>query len=344
MVNAQLIVDIMNYKMYSELLEQPESLRKTFELESQSMDNISAKLAKVDKIYLIGCGSSLSTVFSVKDAVEMVSSLDVDVFTGYEFYYNKKLSEENSAAIFTSQSGETADTLAALRRANDLGIYTIVISNEKESSMIAEANDSILTRCGREEAILGTKTYVTQLASLYQILFQASDYEKTEELLEELKSIPDLMEKLLKKTEEENKQLAHEFKDEDIFYCLGSGPNYGLVYKLAMTMFMEGALKHSCPLYSAEFRHSLIERAEKDVPLIFLDSDCPSDEITKKAIDFSKNLGAKTLVFKLQDYADINPLLAPLILVIPLEWFVYYLAHFNGEDPGSTRHIGKVRY
>ena len=333
----------MNYKMYSELLEQPDSLRKTFESESANMENISEKLAKVDKIYLIGCGSSLSTVYSVKDAVEMVTSLDVDVFTGYEFYYNKKLFK-NSAAIFTSQSGETADTLAALRKANDFGIYTVVISNENDSSMIKEANDSIFTRCGREEAILGTKTYVTQLASLYQILFSASDYEKTEELLDELRSIPDLIEKILKETEEENKKLAYEFKDEDIFYCLGSGPNYGLVYKLAMTMFMEGALKHACPLYSAEFRHSLIERAEKDVPLIFLDSDCPSDEITKKAIDFCKNLEAKTVVFNLKDYADINPLLSPLILVIPLEWFIYYLAHYNGEDPGSTRHIGKVRY
>jgi glucosamine--fructose-6-phosphate aminotransferase (isomerizing) len=330
--------------MYSELFEQPESIRKTFELESKNMENISEKLAKVDIIYLVGCGSSLSTVYSAKDAVEMVSSLDVDVFTGYEFYYNKELRHENSAAIFTSQSGETADTLAALRKANDLGIYTIVISNEKDSSMIREANDSILTRCGREEAILGTKTYVTQLSSLYQILFSASDYEKSEELLKELRSIPDLMQSIIEKTEEDNKKLAYEYKDEDIFYCLGSGPNYGLAYKLAMTMLMEGALKHSCPLYSSEFRHGLIERAEKDVPLIFLDSNYPSDKITQKAIDFSKNLDAKLMIFKLEDYADIDPLLSPFILIIPIEWFVYYLAHFNGEDPGSTRHIGKVRY
>lgn len=334
----------MNYKMYSELFEQPESIRKTFKLESANMKNISEKLAKVDKIYLIGCGSSLSTAYTAKDAVEMVSSLNVDVFTGYEFYYNKELDHENSAAIFTSQSGETADTLAALRRANDLGFYTIAISNEKDSSMIAEANDSILTRCGREEAILGTKTYVTQLSSLYQILFSASDYEKSDELLKKLRSIPDLMENIIEKTEKKNKELAYELKDEDIFYCLGSGPNYGLAYKLAMTMLMEGALKHSCPLYSSEFRHGLIERAEKGVPLIFLDANYPSDEITQKAIDFSKNLDAKILIYKLQDYADIDPLLAPFILVIPLEWFVYYLAHFNGEDPGSTRHIGKVRY
>ncbi|MDR2966566.1 MAG: SIS domain-containing protein [Methanobacteriaceae archaeon] len=334
----------MEYKMYSEVLEQPDSIRKTFEMELENMEKIASKLAKVNKIYLIGCGSSLSTVYSAKDALEMVVDLNIDVITGYEFYYNKKLNNENSVAIFTSQSGETADTLAALRRANELDILTIVISNEKDSSMMKEAKYPIATHCGREEAILGTKTYVTQLSALYYILFSASDYEKKEELLKELKNIPDLMEKIIEDCEEENKKLAYEFKDDDIFYCLGSGPNYGLAYKLAMTMFMEGALKHACPLYSSEFRHGLIERAEKDVPLIFLDSDYPSDEITKKVIEFSKNLDSKILVYKLQDYADINPLLSPFILVIPLEWFIYYLAHFNGEDPGSTRHIGKVRY
>lgn len=330
--------------MYSELFEQPESIRKTFKLESSNMKNISETLSDKDRIYLVGCGSSLSTAYSAKDAVEMVSNLDVDVFTGYEFFYNKKLDHENSAAIFTSQSGETADTLAALRKSNELNIHSIAITNEKESSMANEAKNSIITRCGREEAILGTKTYVTQLSSLYNILFSASDYEKSNELLKDLKAIPDLMENIIKKTEKENKELAYKLKDEDIFYCLGSGPNYGLAYKLSMTMLMEGALKHSCPLYSSEFRHGLIERAEKDVPIIFLDSQYHSDEITQKAIDFSEKLNAKTLVFKMQDYADINNLLSPFILVIPLEWFVYYLAHYNGEDPGSTRHIGKVRY
>ena len=334
----------MEYKMYSEVFEQPDSIRKTFEIELDNMDEISSKLAKVDRIYLIGCGSSLSTAYTAKDALEMVTDLDIDVFTGYEFYYNKKLDNENSAAIFTSQSGETIDTLVALRRANELGIHTIAISNEKDSSMIKEAKYPIVTHCGREEAILGTKTYVTQLSTLYYILFSASNYEKKEEFLKELKSIPDLMEKLIEDSEEENKKLAYELKDEDIFYALGSGPNYGLAYKLAMTMLMEGALKHSCPLYSAEFRHGLIERVEKDVPIIILDSQYPSDEITKKAIDFCENIGAKTLVFKMQDYSTINNLLSPFILVIPLEWFVFYLAHYNGEDPGSTRHIGKVRY
>jgi len=335
----------MEYKMHAEILEQPDSIRKTFEMEQDNMNKISSKLSKIDEIYLIGCGSSLSTIYSVKSAIEMVTDLNIDVFTGYEFYYNKKLDENNnSAAIFTSQSGETADTLAALRKANELGILTIGISNEKDSSVIKETKCPIVTSGGREEAILGTKTYVTQLASLYYILFSASDYEKKEEIIKDLLSVPDIMEKLIIDSEEENKKLAYELKDEDIFYCMGSGPNYGLAYKLAMTMFMEGALKHACPLYSGEFRHGLIERVEKNVPTIILDSEYSSDEITKKAIDFCENIDAKTLIFKMDDYTDINNLLSPFILIIPLEWFIFYLAHYNGEDPGSTRHIGKVRY
>ncbi|MCQ2971590.1 MAG: SIS domain-containing protein [archaeon] len=336
----------MNYKMYDEMMEQPESLSKTFKSELSKMEDVSKLVSDADKVYLIGCGSSISTCYSVRDAIRMSSTnINIEVFTGYEFYYNKKLVEnENSVAIFTSQSGETADTLASLRRCNDLGIHTVSISNESESSMTKEAITSIITRCETETAILGTKTYITQLACLYQILFAVSDYENKTELLAELRDLPKTLEKLLESTEYENKALAQEFKDEDILYCLGSGPNFGLAYKLAMTMLMEGAIKHACPLYAAEFRHGLIERAEKDVPAIFLKSGIESDEVTDKAIEFSKNLELKCLVYDLDSYAGLDRLLSPFVLVIPLEWFVYYLAHFNGEDPGATRHIGKVRY
>ena len=336
----------MKYKMYDEMMEQPKSLQKTFEAEALTMDKVSELVYNADKVYLIGCGSSISTCYRVRDAIRMSSTnINIEVYAGYEFYYNKKLVEnENSVAIFTSQSGETADTLASLRRANEFGIHTVSISNEPESSMIKEAKTPITTRCETETAILGTKTYITQLACLYQILFKASDYENKAQLLSELAEMPELLDRLLLLTEDENRELAEKYASEDIFYCLGSGPNFGLAYKLAMTMLMEGAIKHACPEYSAEFRHGLIERAEKDVPIIILRSDLESDEITQKAIDFCENLETKLILFDLKDYADVDKLLSPFIFVIPLEWFVYYLAHFNGEDPGATRHIGKVRY
>ncbi len=336
----------MKYKMYDEMMEQPDSLKRTFESEMPNLDFVSDLVLKVDKVYLIGCGSSISTCYSVRDAIRMsTTNIDIEVYTGYEFYYNKKLVEnENSLAIFTSQSGETADTLASLRRANEFGLHTVSISNEPESSMIKEAKTPIVTRCETETAILGTKTYITQMACLYRILFKASDYENKAQLLTELADMPEMLEKLLLLTEDDNKALAEKYAGEDIFYCLGSGPNFGLAYKLAMTMLMEGAIKHACPEYSAEFRHGLIERAEKDVPVIILRSDLESDEITQKAIDFCENLETKLILYDLKDYADVDKLLSPFILVIPLEWFVYYLAHFNGEDPGATRHIGKVRY
>ena len=166
--------------MYDEMMEQPDSLRKTFESELPTMNEVSELVKKVDKVYLIGCGSSISTCYSVRDALRMTTALNIEVFSGYEFYYNKFLQKgENSLAIFTSQSGETSDTLSSLRRANEFGIHTVSISNEPESSMIKEAKTPIITRCETETAILGTKTYVTQIACLYQILFSASDYENT---------------------------------------------------------------------------------------------------------------------------------------------------------------------
>jgi glucosamine--fructose-6-phosphate aminotransferase (isomerizing) len=75
-----------------------------------------------------------------------------------------------------------------------------------------------------------------------------------------------------------------------------------------------------------------------------LDANYPGDEITKKSVEFGEKVGVNNIIYNMDDYSDINPLLSPFVLAIPLEWFTYYLAHYNGEDPGSIRHIGKVRY
>ena len=341
----------MKYKMYDEVLEQPKALKDTLTSEKSHMKEVAEKFEEFDKIYLLGCGSSLSTCYSAKSALDFISDKNIEVYTGYEFFYHKKAGNENAGAILTSQSGETADTVAALKMAKENDIYTVSITNEEQCTMIKEADDTVVTRGGRENAILGTKTYITQLMSLYEILFSMQCSEDNDnalkikkEVLGDIIKLPAITEDLIKKTEDENKVLAEKFKDDDIFYCMGTGPNYGLAYKLAMTMFMEGTLKHACPLYSGEFRHGLIERAEKDVPIVFLNADYPGDEMTKRSIEFCEKLETKSLIYNMRDYSDINNLMSPFVLVIPLEWFIYYLAHFNGEDPGATRHIGKVRY
>jgi len=335
----------MKYKMYDEILEQPKSLRDTLKEEKSHMKEIAQKFEEFDKIYLLGCGSSLSTCYSAKSALDFISDQNIEVYTGYEFFYNKKTGTKNAGAILTSQSGETADTVAALRRAGENDVYTVTITNEGLCTMIKEADDTVVTRGGREEAILGTKTYITQLMCLYEILFSMNGSEDTKkEILYDIEKLPSITKELINKTEAENIELAQKFKDDEIFYCMGSGPNYGLAYKLAMTMFMEGALKHACPLYSGEFRHGLIERAEKGVPIVFLNADYPGDEMTRRSIELCNKLGTKSLIYNMKDYSDMNQLMSPFALVIPLEWFIYYLAHFNGEDPGATRHIGKVRY
>lgn len=336
----------MRYKMYDEILEQPKALKNTLKEEKSHMREIAEKFERFEKIYLLGCGSSLSTCYSAKSAIDFISDKNIEVYTGYEFFYNKKTENKNSGALLASQSGETADTVAALRAAQEKDIYTISITNEGRCTMIKEADDTVVTRGGTEKAILGTKTYVTQLMSLYEILFsmKGPGDDTKKEILKNIEALPSITEGLIKKTEKENMELAEKFKNDEIFYCMGSGPNYGLAYKLAMTMFMEGALKHACPLYSGEFRHGLIERAEKDVPIVFLNADYPGDEMTIRSIEFCEKLQTKSLIYNMKDYSDMNPLMSPFALVIPLEWFIYYLAHFNGEDPGATRHIGKVRY
>jgi len=334
----------MKYDMYHEILQQPQSIGETLKMERSHMEEISDELREYDKIYLIGCGSSLSTCYSAHDAINIYHDMDMNIFTGYEFVYHKKVQDNDSIVILTSQSGETADTLAALRKAKQVGLRTITITNEAGSTMARESDETVLTYCQHESAIVATKTYISQLLCLYYILFGVYDDKLSNDILVDLERLPSVTSKLINETEEESRLLAFEFKDEDIFYCMGSGPNYGLAYKLAMTMFMEGALKHACPLYSGEFRHGLIEKVEEGVPIIFLDGDLPGDVLTRKSIKFCEKINAKNIIFSMKNYSNLNSLLSPFILIIPLEWFIYYLAAYNNKDPGSTRHIGKIRY
>ena len=334
----------IQYGMYQEIMDQPISLRRTIESERRHLEDISEQFSKLDKIFLIGCGSSISTCYTIKDAIKSISSIDIDVQTGYEFVEHQYLEDNsNMGMIVTSQSGETSDTLEALRKAKEYGLKTVSITNMADSSMAKEADEAVITLCEEEKAILGTKTYITQLFSLYVLFFNMVKTERAEKILEELYKVPELIESLLVSTEEDCKKLAETNKDVDLFYCMGGGVNFGLAYKLAMTMFMEGSLKHACPVYAGEFRHGLIERVEKGVTVVFLKSG-EYDQVTLRAIKFCKDLEVNNIIFDLKDYSEIDPLLTPFALIVPLEWFIYHLSIYNGEDPGSTRHIGKIRY
>lgn len=308
----------MQYGMYQEIMDQPISLRRTIDSEKEHIEEISEKFRKFDKIFLIGCGSSISTCYTIRDVIKSISSIEIDVQTGYEFVEHQYLeNNSNMGLIVTSQSGETSDTLEALRKAKKYGIKTVSITNMSDSSMAKEADESIITQCGEEKAILGTKTYITQLFSLYAIFFNMIKTERAQQILKQLYDVPYLIENLLITTEDDNKKLAEKHKDVNLFYCMGGGVNFGLAYKLAMTMFMEGSLKHACPVYAGEFRHGLIERVEEGVTVVFLKSGDDYDKVTLRAIDFCENLGVNSIIFDLKDYSNIDVLLTPFALIIP---------------------------
>jgi glucosamine 6-phosphate synthetase-like amidotransferase/phosphosugar isomerase protein len=190
----------MAYKMYDEMIEQSSSIKETLKSEKLHMTELGQKFQDFDQIYLVGCGSSLSTSYSARDALNFVSDNVIDVNTGYEFYYHKKFKKNNSAIILTSQSGETADTLAALKRAKKNNLYTVAITNEENSSMMKAADDTILTECGPESAILGTKTYLTQFISLYQILFTMDGSKASKSVLKDLSKLPIIIDDLVRTT------------------------------------------------------------------------------------------------------------------------------------------------
>jgi len=326
--------------MRKEILEQSEALRKTIELESDKLRKVSHKLRKYKRFYFVGCGSSLSTLLTINSLLDYLKSENAKgVYTGFEFYYNTPYIDEETAIILCSQSGETRDTIYAARRAKqeDIYCYTVGITNDEQSSLASIVDDVIITKAGKEQAIIATKTYITQLFVLYS-LFLSEKFDR------KLKELPAICQSLLTKVEEECKRAAIKFRDTKGFYVIASGVNYGLAYKVAMTMLMEGCYLHGCPVYAGEFRHGLIEKVEKGVDTMFLKSGLPSDEITNKALEFCERIGARTLVFDADRYYKFDSIFGPFILIIPLEWFIYYLALEKGVDPAATRHIGKVRY
>jgi len=119
-------------KMYDEMIEQSISLKETLKAEKNHMTELSKYFQDFDKIYIVGCGSSLSTGCSVRDALNFVSDKSIDVNTGYEFYYHKKLEKGEGGVILTSPSGETGDTIAALKKAQEYDLHILAVTNEEK--------------------------------------------------------------------------------------------------------------------------------------------------------------------------------------------------------------------
>ncbi len=289
---------------------------------------------QVSHIYWVGSGNSWCNLFSGKYLLDRFTHLSSDVFPSYEFIWRSPAKLNDKAWVFlASFSGSTEDTVAAARFAKDRGAKTIVLVNEADSLMGQEADEVI--------AYQSPALYILPLAAAYLFALEVANLTGSEDvgsIIDGLFALPDHLGQLYVDVEPRAKKLAEQFVDEKLFYVLGSGPLYGLAYKFGLTVFMENMRVHGSFLETSEFRHGPAEMLEHEKPaMVFLLGTDESRPMSERVLQLAQSQEAKTITFDMQDYGEVHPLLAPFILMVPLQWFAVYSALIRGINDLDER-------
>ena len=335
----------------TENAENPEFSYEAFSMTEKDFQDIS-------RVRIIACGSAYHAGWVLKSVCESLARVPVQVELASEFRYNHPILEKGELVISISQSGETADTLAALKEAKKLGAKTLSIVNVKGSAIAGESDFVFYTQAGPEIAVATTKAYSCQLAAGYifsLLLAKAKgkiSKEETRSLTEELFLLPGKIQQCLS-FDQEILPMAKELKDVDNIFFLGRGLDWAIS--------MEGALKLKeisyihCESYSSgELKHGTISLIEKGSPVIGLLSQ---EELAGKSISNIhevRSRGAKCFAIRMEDIAieeedfagslsvpKTHPLFAGSLLVLPLQFLSYQVSLLKGFDPDKPRNLAK---
>ena len=350
--------------MLKEIFEQPTAICETigsrFKLgEKCSFDDINITkeyLNKINRIYIVACGTAMHAGLVGKSAIEKLCKIPTEVDIASEFRYRDPIIDDKTLCIYISQSGETADTIAALKLAKAKGAKTLAVSNVIGSSITREADYTIYTHAGPEIAVASTKAYTSQvilmviLAVYFAEVLGSCDENYIEELKSDILDLPAKVETIL---DEINtvKEFANKVYTEHDMYFLGRGTDYNVA--------MEGSLKlkeisyiHSEAYASGELKHGPIALIENGVTVI---SILTNPDLVEKSISNIQEVitrGAKTLVITNQklpnnsfnyiiNIPDTNSLISPILSVIPLQLLAYYIAKNKGLDVDKPRNLAK---
>ena len=350
--------------MLKEIFEQPTAIRETigsrFRLcEKCTFDDINISkeyLNTVNKIFIVACGTAMHAGLVGKTLIENLCKIPTQVDVASEFRYKNPLIDSNTLCIYISQSGETADTIAALKLAKSKGAKTLAISNVIGSSITREADYTIYTHAGPEIAVASTKAYTSQVAliAILAIYFAEVLESVDEKVISNLKSdiidLPSKIEKVLDNTEPIKEFAKKIYTEKDMFF-LGRGTDYNVA--------LEGSLKlkeisyiHSEAYSAGELKHGPIALIENDVTVIGIITDSSLVDKSISNIQEVITRGAKTLVITNQilsnshfDYVinipETNPLISPILSVVPMQLLAYYISKFKGLDVDKPRNLAK---
>ena len=303
-------------------------------------------IKKYKNIDIVACGSASFAGQIGKYYIEKYANIKTDVYYASEYRYQKNFFTKDTLVILISQSGETADTLAALKLAKENGINTLAIVNRRDSSIAREADSVIYTEAGIEVAVATTKAYLAQVLILLLLAFK--DNNKETKLLEDLKLLPNLITKYINEYDYSN--IATILKDKEHIFYLGRGIDYYLS--------MEGSLKlkeisyiHSEAFQAGELKHGSISLIDKDFGVVSVVTD---KTISDKTISNLKEVaarGAKIITItnikdnNFADYTilveDYDEILNPLLVIVPMQMLAYNVAKLRDCDIDKPRNLAK---
>ena len=333
--------------MLKEINEQGEVVKKLLSLYTK--DNkvtIDFDIHKYKNIDIVACGSASFAGQIGKYYIENYANIKTSVYYASEYRYQKNFFNKDTLVILISQSGETADTLAALKLAKEAGIDTLAIVNRKDSSIAREAKEVIYTKAGIEIAVATTKAYLAQVIVLLLLAIKGNDRE--EEYLDSIRVLPNLITKYI--NEYDYSSIAKVIENKEHVFYLGRGIDYYLS--------MEGSLKlkeisyiHSEAFQAGELKHGSISLIDKDFGVIAVVTD---KSISDKTISNLKEVaarGAKIVAItniaddNFSDYKilvdDYNELLNPLMAIVPMQLLAYNVAKLKDLDIDKPRNLAK---
>ena len=351
--------------MFKEIMEQPKAIRDTISPRIRDgkivLDDITLTREQVEsfrRIVIVACGSAYHVGVVAKYALEQLTRIPVEVDVASEFRYRHPIIDDKALVLIISQSGETADTLAAMREAKRLGARTLSIVNVVGSSIANESDDVLYTWAGPEIAVATTKAYSTQIAVVYLLALYLADLlgtispEEYASYLDDLQKLPEQIEAVLQNREHIQYFASRNFNAKDIFF-IGRNIDYALS--------LEGSLKlkeisyiHSEAYAAGELKHGTISLVEDGTLVVALASYLPLFDKTMSNVKEVKARGAYVLGLTVEGKTEIeketdfvfylpatNAMMQPSLMVVPLQLFAYYAAAMKGCDIDKPRNLAK---
>lgn len=338
--------------MLKEIMEEPLVLARTLNKYINDMSKI-YDISGYKEIHIVACGSAMYAGLIGKNLIEEKANIKCLVECASEYRYEKVVYDRKTLVILVSQSGETADTIAAMRKAKENDIDTLAIVNVKTSTIAREADNVIFIEAGPEIAVATTKAYLLQVAILSLIALRAAYKkgleQKYTEILTEAKELPVKLQKVLNDHDKFLKIAQDIYKNHDVFY-IGRGVDYA--------MCLEGSLKlkevsytHSDAYQAGELKHGTISLIEKDTPVFAIISDDKIKNKTEsnvievasrgaKVFTITNDINIKNHYFKYV-VPKIDYYFQPILIVPPLQLVGYYVGDLKGLDIDKPRNLAK---